>query len=92
MTGLQEQLADLTSKLEQFELNMKKYTASMAQMGELQRQREAENKEEEDAYRVKKRTYDLLPNADENITKLQVGTRLCVFVNLHLTFQSQEPS
>ena len=74
VTGLQEQLADLTSKLEQLELNMKKYTASMAQMGELQRQREAENKEEEDAYRVKKRTYDLLPNADENIAKLQVGT------------------
>lgn len=74
VTGLQEQLADLTSKLEQLELNMKKYTASMAQMGELQRQREVENKEEEDAYRVKKRTYDLLPNADENIAKLQVGT------------------
>ena len=74
LTSLQEQLADLTSKLEQLELNMKKYTASMAQMAELQRQREAENKEEEDAYRVKKKTYDLLPNADENIAKLQVGT------------------
>ena len=73
MTTLQEQLADLTSKLEQLELNMKKYTASMAQMGELQRQRETENKEEEEAYKVKKRTYDLLPNADENIAKLQVG-------------------
>ena len=73
VTGLQEQLADLTSKLEQLELNMKKYTASMAQMSELQRQREAENKEEEEAYRVKKRTFDLLPNADENIAKLQVG-------------------
>ena len=74
VTSLQEQLADLTSKLEQLELNMRKYTASMAQMTELQQQREAENKEEEDAYRVKKRTYDLLPNADENIAKLQVGT------------------
>ena len=51
---------------------MKKYTASMAQMAELQRQKEAENKEEEDAYRVKKKTYDLLPNADDNIAKLQV--------------------
>ena len=73
VTTLQEQLADLTSKLEQLELNMKKYTASMAQMGELQRQREAENKEEEEAYKVRKRTYDLLPNADENIAKLQVS-------------------
>ena len=51
---------------------MKKYTASMAQMAELQRQREAENKEEEEAYRVKKKTFDLLPNADDNIAKLQV--------------------
>ncbi len=82
VTGLQEQLADLTSKLEQLELNMKKYTASMAQMGELQRQRETENKEEEEAYKVKKRTYDLLPNADENIAKLQVGTWF--MLNLHI--------
>ena len=51
---------------------MKKYTAGMAQMTELQRQRETENKEEEDAYRVKKKTFDLLPNADKNIAKLQV--------------------
>lgn len=42
-------------------------------MLELKTQQEARNKEEEEAYRVKKRTYDLLPNADENITKLQVG-------------------
>ena len=76
LTSLQEQLADLTSKLEQLELNMKKYTASMAQMAELQRQREAENKEEEEAYRVKKKTYDLLPNADDNIAKLQVRSHL----------------
>lgn len=45
----------------------------MVQMAELQMQKEAENKEEEDAYRVKKQTFDLLPNADENIAKLQVS-------------------
>ena len=33
---------------------------------------ESKNKEDEDAYRMKKKTFDLLPNADENITKLQV--------------------
>ena len=34
---------------------------------------QSQNKEKEDAYRVKKRTVDLLPDADNNISKLQVG-------------------
>ena len=34
------------------------------------------NKEKEEAYRVKKRTIDLLPDADNNIAKLQVKTHL----------------
>ncbi|XP_064404565.1 coiled-coil domain-containing protein 22 homolog isoform X2 [Halichondria panicea] len=71
LTGLQDQLADLTSKLELLDLNMKKYKASMGQMGELQTQGATKNKEEEEAYKVKKKTFDLLPNADENITKLK---------------------
>lgn len=33
---------------------------------------EVSNKEEENAYRVKKKTFDLLPAAEENIAKLQV--------------------
>ncbi len=73
LTGLQEQLADLTSKLELLDLNMKKYTASMGQMSELQTQGANKNKEEEEAYKVKKKTFDLLPNADENIAKLKVS-------------------
>ena len=42
------------------------------QMEEQVRQQSTKNKEEEDAYRIKKGTYDLLPNADENIVKLKV--------------------
>ena len=34
------------------------------------------NKEEEDAFKVKKRTADLLPDASNNIAKLEVGTAL----------------
>ena len=45
-------------------------------MQEQVRQQSAKNKEEEDAYRIKKGTYDLLPNADENIAKLKVFNRL----------------
>lgn len=72
MLGLQEQLTELTSHLETLDLNMKKYTASMQQMAELQAQREQAIKEDKEAYKIKKQTFDLLPNADENIAKLQV--------------------
>ena len=73
LTQLQEQLGDLTSQLETLELNMKKYTASMQQMADLQTQKEIANREEKEAYKVKKQTFDLLPNAEENIAKLQVS-------------------
>lgn len=62
----------MTSHLETLDLNMKKYTASMQQMAELQMQREQAIREDKEAYRIKKQTFDLLPNADENIAKLQV--------------------
>lgn len=59
---------------------MKKYTASMQQMAELQTKRERANQEEKDAYKIKKQTFDLLPNADENIAKLQVSWRMCQMI------------
>ena len=45
-------------------------------MQEQVRQQSAKNKEEEDVYRIKKGTYDLLPNGDENIAKLKVFNTL----------------
>lgn len=62
----------MTSQLETLELNMKKYTASMQQMAELQTQKEQAIREDNEAYKIKKQTFDLLPNAEENIAKLQV--------------------
>ena len=44
-------------------------------MVERELQQNTQNKEEEEAYKVKKRTYDLLPNADENIAKLKVRSQ-----------------
>jgi len=61
----------LTAQLETLDLNMRKYVTGLQQMVEEQSQQEIRNKEEEEAYRVKKKTFDLLPNADENIVKLQ---------------------
>lgn len=71
VASLQEQLAALTSQLETLDLNMKKYTASMQQMAELQTRKEQAIKEDKEAYKIKKQTFDLLPNAEENIAKLQ---------------------
>lgn len=45
-------------------------------MSENKTQQEIKNKEDEDAYRIRKGTYDLLPEADENIKKLQVKLEL----------------
>ncbi len=41
-------------------------------MEEEQKILEVKNKELEEAYKVKKKTLDLLPDAENNITKLQV--------------------
>ena len=59
---------------------MKKYNASMQQMADLQTQRELANKDDKEAYKVKKQTFDLLPNAEENIAKLQVSSTGCLLV------------
>ena len=72
LASLQDQLATLTAQLETLDLNMRKYTTGLQQMVEEQSTQEIRNKEEEEAYRVKKKTFDLLPNAEENIVKLQV--------------------
>ena len=46
--------------------------AGLQQMMERELQQAGENKEEEETYKVKKKTHDLLPNADENMRKLKV--------------------
>lgn len=71
VTALQEQLAQLTAQLEALELGRKKFSSGIQHMMERELQQNAQNKENEEAYKVKKTTHDLLPNADENITKLK---------------------
>ncbi len=80
MAELQKQLAELTSQLETLEMNMKKFVAGVQQMADMQTEKEKSNKEDEDAYRLKKQTIDLLPNAEENMAKLQVCVCVCVCV------------
>ncbi len=46
-------------------------------MEEEQKILDVKNKELEEAYKVKKKTLDLLPDAENNITKLQVKSIPC---------------
>jgi hypothetical protein len=62
----------LTSRLDNLDLEVKKFTASIQQMGEEIANQNRANAEKEDGYKVKKRTLDLLPDAENNIAKLQV--------------------
>jgi hypothetical protein len=71
LAELQDELNKLTSHFEMMELNMKKYTAGIKTMIEEGEQQALLNTKEEDSYRIKKGTLDLLPQADENIAKLK---------------------
>ncbi|OWF47632.1 coiled-coil domain-containing protein 22 homolog [Mizuhopecten yessoensis] len=69
--GLREEVSGLVSRLEQMDLEMRKFTASIQQMEEVVSTQGSTNAEKEEAYTVKKRTLDLLPDAENNIAKLQ---------------------
>lgn len=68
---LKSELGDLTSQLDNLDLEVKKFTASIQQMEEAIASQNQANKEKEDGFMVKKRTLDLLPDAENNIAKLQ---------------------
>ena len=69
---LKSELGDLTSRLDNLDLEVKKFTASIQQMEEVIANQSRSNKEKEEGFKVKKRTLDLLPDAENNIAKLQV--------------------
>lgn len=72
MEELRTEVSGLVSRLEQLDLEMRTFTASIQQMEEEVSSQGRTNTDKEDAYKVKKRTLDLLPDAENNITKLQV--------------------
>lgn len=72
MLGLKEELESLSSKLDELDLEVKKYSAGVKQMEEEITTQTRQNIEKEENYKVKKRTLDLLPDAENNIAKLQV--------------------
>ncbi|KAK7097262.1 coiled-coil domain-containing protein 22 homolog [Littorina saxatilis] len=68
---LREELTQLLSQIDQLELDMRKMTASRQQMDEAVSSAAQQRQDKEEAFQVKKRTLDLLPDAHNNIQKLQ---------------------
>ncbi|RUS87267.1 hypothetical protein EGW08_004947 [Elysia chlorotica] len=68
---LRSELAQLTSDLERLDLEVRKFTASKQQMEETISSEQSEREQKQAAHSVKKRTLDLLPDAEANIGKLQ---------------------
>lgn len=68
---LQDEINDYLTKIDEIDTEMKKLVGSIQQMQEETEVNKRENLEKEEKYIVKKRTLDLLPDADNNIVKLQ---------------------
>ncbi|XP_071087689.1 coiled-coil domain-containing protein 22 homolog [Haliotis cracherodii] len=69
--SLRGELGELASRLEQLDTENRKFAASHQQMQDAISTETRTMDDKEQAYRVKKRTLDLLPDAENNIAKLQ---------------------
>uniref|UniRef100_A0A7N6AMY1 Coiled-coil domain-containing protein 22 n=1 Tax=Anabas testudineus TaxID=64144 RepID=A0A7N6AMY1_ANATE len=67
----QEELASLQQQLQQLCSDVDQLTADMKHMTVTNTQRELRNSDEDEKMQVKKKTIDLLPDADNNLLKLQ---------------------
>lgn len=68
---LQDEINENLTQIDIIDTDMKKFAASIQKMNEETEVKKRENVEKEEKYLVKKRTLDLLPDADNNIVKLQ---------------------
>ncbi|KAH9495231.1 hypothetical protein Btru_015787 [Bulinus truncatus] len=69
--GLRTELSNITANLEKLDMEVKKFTSGRKQMEEAINSGKKSTEEKNVAYKVKKRTLDLLPEAEANIEKLQ---------------------
>ena len=71
ISQLKKELQELTGRLERMHIDVKKFGAGQHQMDEKLSIVEKENEEKKEVFKVKKRTMDLLPDAESNVAKLQ---------------------
>ncbi|KAK0062211.1 coiled-coil domain-containing protein 22 [Biomphalaria pfeifferi] len=69
--SLRTELSSITAGLEKLELEVKKFSTGRQEMEEEMATQKKSIEEKNAAYKVKKRTLDLLPEAEANIEKLQ---------------------
>ncbi|KAJ7376865.1 Coiled-coil domain-containing protein 22 [Desmophyllum pertusum] len=71
LEALQSKFGELNASIEHDEVEIKKALAGIQQTNEQVSSQKTKNAEQEEVYKVKKRTIDLLPDAENNIAKLQ---------------------
>ncbi|KAL5012891.1 hypothetical protein ScPMuIL_011442 [Solemya velum] len=71
LNSLREELNNVSSQFSNLDLDVKKFTAGIQELEERLTLQKKENEENEKSYSIKKRTLDLLPDAENNISKLQ---------------------
>uniref|UniRef100_A0A3B4CLN5 Coiled-coil domain-containing protein 22 n=1 Tax=Pygocentrus nattereri TaxID=42514 RepID=A0A3B4CLN5_PYGNA len=71
LSDLQQQLQQLSVQMEEVGGDIRQLTVSIHQVSDELKQRELSNSEKQDTVKVKKQTIDLLPDAENNLVKLQ---------------------
>ncbi|XP_061696984.1 coiled-coil domain-containing protein 22 isoform X2 [Syngnathoides biaculeatus] len=71
LASLQQQFQQLCNDVDQLTMEVKHLSVTNAQMLDEYKQRELQNIEQEEKIQLKKKTIDLLPDAENNIVKLQ---------------------
>lgn len=87
LTSLQQQLQQLCSDVEQLTADMKHMSVTNTQVLDELKQRELGNSERTEKMQVKKKTMDLLPDADDNLLKLQALVEASAKRVVHLASQ-----
>ncbi|XP_061647987.1 coiled-coil domain-containing protein 22 isoform X1 [Phyllopteryx taeniolatus] len=71
LASLQQQFQQLCNDLDQLTMEVKHLSVTNAQVLDEYKQRELQNNEQEEKIQLKKKTIDLLPDAENSIVKLQ---------------------
>ncbi|KAM7412356.1 hypothetical protein PAMA_022034 [Pampus argenteus] len=87
LASLQQQFQQLCSEVDQLTAEMKHMGVTNTQVLDELKQRELANSEEEERMQVKKKTIDLLPDADNNLVKFQALVEASAKRVLHLASQ-----
>ncbi|RXN29411.1 coiled-coil domain-containing 22 [Labeo rohita] len=71
LSALQQQLQQLSVQMEEVGGDIKQLTVSIQQVSDELQQKEVSNSEKENSIKMKRQTIDLLPDAENNLLKLQ---------------------